>query len=135
MSNATTTSANATLPATPIAWFEIPVRDLDRATRFYETVFATTLRRENCGGGDMAIFPYTEGHTGGALASMPHLEPRDNGTLIYLHGGNDLAPVLARAIAAGVKEVLPKTDLGNGVGHIAIFLDDEGNRVGLYSPN
>jgi predicted enzyme related to lactoylglutathione lyase len=127
--------SNTTQPTTPIAWFELPVRDLDRATRFYETVFAISLRREHCGGYDMAIFPFAEGQPGGALAAMPQLEPRDNGTLIYLHGGNDLTPVLARAIAAGGKEVLAKTDLGGDIGHIAIFVDCEGNRVGLYSPH
>jgi len=29
-----------------IPWFEIPVADLDRAQRFYETLFARSLRRE-----------------------------------------------------------------------------------------
>ena len=27
-----------------ISWFEIPATDLDRATKFYETIFAVHLR-------------------------------------------------------------------------------------------
>jgi predicted enzyme related to lactoylglutathione lyase len=122
------------LMQTPIAWFEIPTTDLERAIAFYENVFAVTLRRENCGGGEMAIFPYECPAPGGALVAMPQLQPRDNGTLVYLHGGDDLAVPLARALAAGAKLIMAKTDLGNNVGHIALFADSEGNTVGLYSP-
>lgn len=117
----------------PLCWFEIPTADLDRAIAFYETVFAITLRREQCGGNDMAIFPYAEPAPGGALVAMPQLQPRDNGTLIYLNGGEDLSVPLDRIAKAGGKVVMPKTDLGNDIGHIAVFIDSEGNSVGLYS--
>jgi predicted enzyme related to lactoylglutathione lyase len=83
----------------------------------------------------MSIFPYTEPNSGGALVAMPQLAPRDNGTLIYLDGGDDLNTVLARIPAAGGKIVMEKTDLGGGIGHIALFIDSEGNRVGVYSPH
>jgi predicted enzyme related to lactoylglutathione lyase len=118
---------------TPICWFEIPTANLDRAVTFYETVFAFTLRRERMGEIDMAIFPYTEPAPSGALVAMPQLQPRDNGTLIYLNGGDDLAVPLARIAEAGGKVVMPKTDLGNDIGHIAVFIDSEGNSVGIYS--
>ncbi len=118
----------------PIAWFEIAVTDLDRAIAFYETVLAVTLQRERMGGGDMAVFPHPERGPGGALVALPQLEPRDNGALIYLNAGEDLAPALARIPAAGGRVIMPKTDLGSDIGHIALFLDSEGNRVGLYSP-
>jgi predicted enzyme related to lactoylglutathione lyase len=117
----------------PIAWFEIPTANLERAIAFYESVFAISLRRENCGGGDMAIFPYTDPAPSGALVAMPQLQPRDNGTLVYLYAGDDLAVPLARAVAAGAKVIMPKTDLGNDIGHIALFADSEGNTVGMYS--
>lgn len=119
----------------PLRWFEIPTTDLDRATAFYETTFATTLRRESCGGNPMAIFPYTCPQPGGALVAMPQLAPRDNGTLVYLDGGDDLNAVLGRIPAAGGSVVMAKTDLGKGIGHIGLFIDSEGNRVGVYSPN
>lgn len=122
-----------TLMQNPVAWFEIPTTNLERAIAFYENVFAITLRREKCGDNDLAIFPYAEPAPGGALVAMPQLSPRDNGTLIYLNGGDDLAGPLARAEAAGGKIVMAKTDLGKGIGHIALFIDSEGNRIGVYS--
>lgn len=118
---------------TPIAWFEIPTANLERAIAFYEKVFAITLRRENCGGGDMAVFPHECPAPGGALVAMPQLQPRDNGTLVYLNGSDDLAVPLARAVAAGGREIMAKTDLGKDIGFIALFADSEGNTVGLYS--
>ena len=119
----------------PLRWFEIPTLKLERATAYYEQSFAITLRSESCGGNPMSIFPYTEPNSGGALVAMPQLAPRDNGTLIYLDGGDDLNTVLARIPAAGGKIVMEKTDLGGGIGHIALFIDSEGNRVGVYSPH
>ena len=37
-------------------WFEIPVRDLNRAQVFYETLLATRLRRETIGASQLAVF-------------------------------------------------------------------------------
>lgn len=119
---------------TPICWFEIPTTDLDRATTFYEAAFAIALRRDSCGGHPMALFPYAEPNPGGALVAMPEMAPCDNGTLIYLNGGDDLSNVLKRIPAAGGKVVMEKTCIGEEIGHIALFIDSEGNRVGLFSP-
>lgn len=117
----------------PICWFEIPTTNLDRAITFYETIFVIALRRESCGGNPMALFPYAEPNPGGALVAMPQLTPRDNGTLIYLNGGDDLSIILKRIPAAGGQVVMEKTCIGEEIGHIALFIDCEGNRVGLYS--
>jgi predicted enzyme related to lactoylglutathione lyase len=117
----------------PLRWFEIPTIDLNRAITFYQNILAIELRRETCGDIAMAIFPYAEPYPSGALVAMPQLQPRDNGTLIYLDGGADLNVVLARIPAAGGQVVMGKTDLGKDIGHIALFIDCEGNRVGLYS--
>lgn len=116
----------------PLCWFELPTTDLDRAVAFYERIFAIALRREQFGEFPMAIFPYAEPQPGGALVAMPHLQPRDNGTLIYLDGGDDLSAVLERIPTAGGKIAMPKTAIGE-IGHIALFIDSEGNRVGLFS--
>ena len=117
----------------PLRWFEIATADLDRAVAFYQNILAIELRRETCGDIAMAIFPYAEPYPSGALVAMPQLQPRDNGTLVYLDGGADLNTVLARIPTAGGHVVMGKTDLGKGIGHIALFIDSEGNRVGLYS--
>jgi len=39
-------------------WFEIPVKDLVRATTFYENVFEVTLSPDVLGGMKLALFPF-----------------------------------------------------------------------------
>lgn len=122
---------------TPICWFELPTTDLDRAVAFYQRVLGTTFRRETCSGHPMAIFAYGDDMPGGALVAMPQLEPRDNGTLVYL-SVDDLDAALARTQAAGGQVAMPRLALGQGadgknIGSIALIVDSEGNRVGLHA--
>ena len=77
------------------------------------------------------------------LAGYPHEIPAgyapgdcadDPGeTLAALNGGDDLAVMLARVEPAGGSIVVPKTEIGNGFGFFAHFLDTEGNKIGLHS--
>ena len=67
-----------------------------------------------------------------ATGAMAQMVPQDNGTLVYLFTGDDLAPVLARVPAAGGTVAMPRTSIGEH-GFIALFIDSEGNRVGLHS--
>jgi predicted enzyme related to lactoylglutathione lyase len=118
-----------------IDWFEIPVRDIDRAQRFYEKLLATTLRREAMGPGKtLAVFSYGENSVGGCLlAGEGTAEPSAHGTLIYLNAEPSLDAVLARVEAAGGRITTPKVQLPDGMGCFAHVLDTEGNRVGLHA--
>ncbi len=40
-----------------VAWFEIPVNDMDRAKRFYKAVFKIDISLQDIGGVEMAFFP------------------------------------------------------------------------------
>jgi predicted enzyme related to lactoylglutathione lyase len=53
--------------------------------------------------------------------------------LIYLNAGQALSAIVARIEPAGGKLVVPETPIGEQ-GAIAIFVDTEGNRIGLHSP-
>jgi hypothetical protein len=55
--------------------------------------------------------------------------------LVYLDGGNDLQDILNRVESAGGKILLPKTMISEEIGYMAIFLDSEGNKQALHSPN
>jgi hypothetical protein len=118
-----------------IDWFEIPVRDLDRAQRFYEQVLATTLRREPAGPGTtLAVIGHGEGPSAGCLMAGERApEPASNGPLIYLNVEPSLDAALARATAAGGRITTPKVVLPDGMGCFAHVLDTEGNRVGLHA--
>lgn len=115
-------------------WFEIPVDDMTRACRFYGTLFDTELHMAPMCDGEMAILPYEQPAVGGCLFRHKALAPSAQGTLIYLNAGEDLSPMLARVEAAGGQITLPKTRINEQVGYMAVFIDSEGNRVGLHSP-
>jgi len=116
-----------------INWFEIPAADFERAVTFYEKVFATRLRREEMSGMELGVFPYEAPGPSGAVCKMPQLQPGANGTLVYLDAGHDVAPVLARVQANGGKVVLDKTLISDDIGYIGVFIDSEGNRVGVHA--
>jgi predicted enzyme related to lactoylglutathione lyase len=122
-------------PQHAIDWFEIPVRNLDRAQRFYETLLATTLRREAAGPQKtLAVFGYGDNQVGGCLmAGEGTPDPSPDGTLIYLNAEPSLDAVLARVDAAGGRITTPKVQLPDGMGCFAHIADTEGNRVGLHA--
>lgn len=118
-----------------INWFEIPVQDMDRAQRFYETLLAQPLRREPMGPQTLAVLPYAEGAVGGALLAGPQVSApaAGAGVLIYLNAGEHLAPAMGRLAEAGGRIVTPRVDLPGDMGAFVHFIDSEGNRVGLHA--
>ncbi|HSV29360.1 MAG TPA: VOC family protein [Candidatus Omnitrophota bacterium] len=119
----------------PVAvWFEIATTDLDRAETFYRAVLGHPMRRENSPDGslEMSVFDPPDTEFKGALVKGEHFTPGMAGTLVYFNGGRDLAEPLSRVETAGGRVVMPKTAIGP-YGHIAMFIDSEGNRVGIHS--
>lgn len=136
MSNAAAAPATVTTPVTAaINWFEIPVLDMDRAQRFYETLLGQPLRREQMGPQvSLAVFPYTDPATGGCLFfDGGRTQPAPQGTLVYLNGGDKLDDALARLAQAGGVVSTPRVDLPPGMGCFVHFTDSEGNRLGLHA--
>ena len=125
----------ATTVSSPIDWFEIPVRDIDRAQKFYEALLAAPLRREAIGDKTLAVFGgATGGGAGGCLLAGADVPvPSADGTLIYLNADPSLDAVLARVGAAGGRIVTPKVQLPGDMGCFAHVADSEGNRVGLHA--
>jgi uncharacterized protein len=119
-----------------VTWFEIACGNFERAKRFYETIFGVTLQDMPVPGQKMASFPvdWEKGEIGGTIVERPQSRPSGEGTLVYLHGGDDLQVVLDRVVQAGGKVAMPKTPIPmEGAGNIAVFIDSEGNLVGLTS--
>ncbi len=116
-----------------INWFEIPVKNFERAKAFYSTLL----------GGEIVVMPHPEfkygmlpadleNCVGGGIVQGKGFEPSDKGALIYLNGGDDLSIPLAKVEKAGGKILVPKTSLGPN-GFMAQLLDTEGNRIALHS--
>lgn len=113
-----------------LAWYDIPVLDMDRACKFYSEIFQIEIQQEAAGDYKMGIFQ-TAGATG-ALVLGPDLLPSTTGFLPYFTGGEDLNNILMRVEPAGGKVELAKSSLQEH-GFYAIFYDTEGNKLGLHS--
>ena len=115
-----------------VVWFELPALDLDRATRFYETILDTKLRRETMGLVDLAVFPYEAPGIGGCLIKGEQFKP-GNGSVVYLNADPTLATVRSRVEAAGGKILMPDVTLPGDMGIYTWIEDTEGNTVGLHA--
>lgn len=120
-----------------ISWFEIPATDLDRATRFYETIFGVSLAVMDMPNIRMRMFPINDMMTqvGGAVVDSGgfHRPSATDGPLIYMNGNPDLQLVLDKVETAGGQILVPKMEISPEYGYMAVFLDTEGNRIGLHS--
>lgn len=116
-----------------INWFEIPVKDYNRAKKFYEAILDIQIQDNEFGGWKMGMFPQPEGKVSGAIVSGEGYEPSEKGALIYLNGNPDLSVNLAKVEAAGGKITRPKTEISPEIGYWACFTDTEGNRLAFHS--
>ena len=120
-----------------ISWFEIPTTDIDRAQKFYETIFGITMMPLDLPNIKMRMFPLDDMMTqvGGALVDSGgfHKASATDGPLIYLNANPDVQNVLDKVKAAGGKIVVPKTEISPEYGFMGVFSDTEGNRIGLHS--
>jgi predicted enzyme related to lactoylglutathione lyase len=116
-----------------VNWFEIYVQDMERARRFYESVFETKLERLNSGDLEMWAFTMATDAPGsaGSLVRMPGLPSGGNSTIVYFSCA-DCAVEAGRAATAGGRVHREKMSIGQ-YGFIALVYDTEGNMVGLHS--
>ena len=120
-----------------ISWFEIPTTDINRAQKFYETIFGITMTPMDLSNIKMRMFPLEDMMTqvGGALVDSGgfHKASATDGPLIYLNANPDVQNVLDKVEAAGGKIMVPKTEISPEYGFMGVFTDTEGNRIGLHS--
>jgi len=112
-----------------IAWVEIPATDMERAVTFYNTVFQLDLKIANFGEEKMACFPNGEG----AISQSPDFKPSRDGALVSFNASQDLQETIDRIKSLGCDILKGKTKIeADGFGYFAMFVDSEGNKVGLY---
>jgi len=118
-----------------VGWFEIPVANMDRAKKFYDTVFQIEIGVQDFGGVQMGWFPNVEGKSGAAgslIKNAAYIPSDTKGVLIYFSSA-DTNSELDRVEAAGGKVIQPKTQISPDIGYMALFIDTEGNRMALHS--
>jgi predicted enzyme related to lactoylglutathione lyase len=120
-----------------ISWFEIPSQDLARATKFYETLFGVQLIPMDMDNIQMRMFPIDDpmNGVGGAIVHSDgfHVPSKTDGPLIYLNGNPDVQQILDKVEGAGGSVLVPKTEISPEYGYMGVFIDTEGNRIGLHS--
>lgn len=117
----------------PVNWFDISVSNLERAKTFYSTVFDINLVDLPAEWGKQSFFPFDQDskNISGALVEKTDMLPAANNTVIYFES-EDCTTEENRIEKAGGKIIQPKTSIGE-FGFISIFLDTEGNTIGLHS--
>ena len=120
-----------------ISWFEIGTTDLERAQKFYETIFGISMTAMDLPNIKMRMFPLDDmmRGVGGALVNSGgfHKPSATDGPLIYLNGNPEVQLILDKVEAAGGKIMVPKTEISPEYGYMAVIIDTEGNRLGLHS--
>ena len=115
-----------------ISWVEIPATNFERAVDFYKTVLKVELQVYDWGKEKMARFPNDEG----AISFSPGFKPGKNGPLVSFNTEKELDKTIETIQKMSGEIVTPKTKIeAEGRGYFAVFIDSEGNRMGLYGDN
>ena len=116
-----------------INWVEIPVTNMQRAKSFYSTILGVTLNTMEMGGTEYALFPSEDKFNSGALVHGEYYKPGPDGIVIYLNGGKDLNHILKKVNDDGGEVITEKMFLSTEAGHIGMFIDSEGNKIGIQN--
>ncbi len=112
-----------------VSFFEIPAANFDRAVKFYQTVFNVKIEVADCGETEqMGFFPENEG----AISFSEQIKPSSDGVLISLRV-ESIDKALAEISKLGGKTIIAKSAIqAEGMGFFAVFIDSEGNKIGLH---
>jgi len=118
-------------------WFEIPVADLNRAKKFYETIFDIEMREMIVGKDTLYAFPYEPGAgtISGAIIKDENAISKMDGVTLYLNANPNIETVINKIEEAGGKVLIPKTEIDPEIGFMCFFNDTEGNRLALHANN
>ena len=111
-------------------WFDIPVRDLERAMDWYRAVLGIGVSKESFPGGSFAVLEHDEGDGGCLVPSADHVA--SHGVLIYLNVDGRIRAAVEQAASHG-GEVLEAVNQIGPHGYRALVRDSEGNRIALHS--
>ena len=125
------------MSADTLCWTDIPVTNLDRATKFYSAVLGQEVPKMSEGGSEYGLLPHEEQNASGCLcvsSDSAGLEnkPSQSGALIYLSVEGRLDDAVKAVRANGGKVLEERQQIGPH-GFRAVIVDSEGNRLALHS--
>ncbi len=118
-----------------VSIFEIPATEILRAIEFYENILGINIEQMDFVDMQMGVFPTDEQITFGVIIQGEGYVPSSNGVTIYLDAGDNLQNILDKVEHNGGKIIVPKTLHADESGYFALFIDTEGNKLGLHSSN
>ena len=116
-----------------ISIVEIPTTNLSRAITFYEAILGVKIEKAAMGETEMGVLPADGQSVNVVLINGSDYRPSAEGALLYWDAGDDLTPMLNKVKSNGGQVILEKTEISPEMGFFAIFMDSEGNKVGLHS--
>lgn len=116
-----------------ISIVEIPTTDFSRAVKFYQTILGVAIEEMKMDGNQMGVLPNEEGTVNVVLVKGNDYKPTADGAVLYLNAGNDLQTMLDKVAKNGGQVIVPKTEISPEMGFFALFIDTEGNKLGLHS--
>lgn len=131
----TVTHSTETAMKNYVSMFEIPATDISRAIQFYQAVLDINIEKMTVEGMQMGILPYEGQAVKGVIIQAEGYTPSADGVTLYLNAGENLQAALDKVEKNGGKIIVPKTAHADNSGYFAIFIDSEGNKMGLNSSN
>ena len=114
---------------------EIPVDDFSNAVAFYQAILGVKIEEVDMDGTQMGVLPGDGEAVNVVLVKGTDYKPTTDGAVVYLNAGNDLQPTLDKIEQNGGTVILQKTEISPEMGFFALFIDTEGNKLGLHSSN
>lgn len=115
-------------------YFEIPVKSITRAAKFYEGILDLKLEVERSSNNVLAKFVDNAGCTYGCLFEDEAFIPDMFGIIITFYNKKKKVSDLSLRVAQLGGKVLHQNKLMNLTGgYRALIQDSEGNRIGLYN--
>ena len=116
-----------------ISIVEIPTTDFSRAVAFYQAILGVSIEEMEMDGVQMGIFPSDGETVNVVLAKGSDYKPTTDGAVLYLNAGNNMQATLDKIEPNGGTVIVPKTEISPEMGFFALFIDTEGNKLGLHS--
>jgi uncharacterized protein len=115
-----------------IVWCDIPVKNLDRAIKFYSAILGGKVEKQKFEGTTIGVLPHPNDGVSGCLIVSDEAQPSTDGPMLYLNCDGRLPVAIAVVELNGGKILKPRHSIAPH-GFRAIVLDTEGNRLALHS--
>lgn len=129
-----------------LIWFEIPVKDIDRAILFYSQTLGVVIEKKTLHKTEYGIFNKKNTNTGGVLVERPEKAGMGVSLIFFVnvisdaidsalaYGGKMITPkMILKQINEEGKTILAENLIDNQIGYFSELLDSEGNQIALYS--